>query len=447
MSVAEELSNFLVNGKLEDVPEETVIYVKELMLKTVSGMLAGSRSVAGKRIVEYFRKGDCCTGDVGVAGYDFKTSLEKAVLMNGITAHCSELEDNCFPGAVSDISVFPIILPLAEKLNLSGKKYLEACIYGLEVMNRIGQFAIASKGLDGLPYYGPLGVTATVAKGLSLTETQTQSALGIAIGRAAGTLTNFGTDAHYLQSALCGRDGLEAGLLAQADMTGGPLIEQWLTNLFERALLNFGRMTDHLGKRPWYIHKMWVKKYPCCFLTHRQLDILGTLLKEHNFKAEDVESIMVECGPIDATCNRPEPKTVDDAKFSFQHVLSAIMLEGAITINTFIPEKLTDEKYIEYRKKIAVTVHGDWPMETQSGVAKVTVKLKNGKVMSGEMDQPFGAEKFPLEHQQFVDLFNEYTEGILSKGDRERVIDIIMNIEKYEDLKELDDIITKEIIH
>ena len=446
MNAAEKLSAFLVKGRLENVPEETVIFIKQLIFKTVAGMLAGTRSLAGERIINYFRK-EKVAEEVSVIGYDFKTSLEKAVLMNGISSHTSELEDNVFPGAVSDITLFPVIFPLAEKLKLTGKEFLEACIYGFEVMNRIAIFAIASKGLDGLPYYGPIGAAAISAKALRLTERQAQSAVGIAIGRAAGTLTNFGTDAHYLQSAFACRDGLDAGLLAKADMTGGPLIEKWLGDLFEGVPLDFSPMTTDLGKAPWFIHKIWVKKYPCCFLTHRQLDILSTLKKEKNFSWSEVASIEAEAGPLDGPlCDRPSPKTVDDAKFSFQHVFAAMMIDGAISIDTFTPEKVTDPQYIESRKKISVKVHKNWPRVIQSGVAKVSVILKSGKVLSGEMEQPFGGEKLPLSHQQFVDLFNKFTKGILTSENGNKVINIIMNIEKYKDLKELNNIITAGLI-
>ncbi len=446
MNAAEKLSAFLMKGKLENVPEETVIFTKQLLFKTVAGMLAGTRSLAGERIINYFRK-EKLAEEVGVIGYDFKTSLEKAVLMNGISSHTSELEDDVFPSAVSDITLFPVIFPLAEKLKLTGKEFLEACIYGFEVLNRIGIFAIASRGTDGLPYYGPVGAAAISAKALRLTEKQAQSAIGIAIGRAAGNLTNFGTDAHYLQSAFACRDGLDASLCAKEDMTGGPFIEKWLGDLLEGTPLDFSPMTTGLGKAPWFIHKIWVKKYPCCFLTHRQLDILSTLIKKKNFSWSEVASIEVEAGPLDAPlCDRPSPKTADDAKFSFQHVLSAMMLDGGISINTFTPEKVNDPQYIESRKKISVKVHEEWPKEIQSGVAKVSVILKSGKTLSGEMAQPFGGEKLPLTHQQFVDLFDIYTQGILTAENGKKVVDIIMNIEKYQDLNKLNRLLQQNLM-
>lgn len=86
------------------------------------------------------------------------------------------------------------------------KEFVEASAAALEVVNRVVVEAI-------------------------------KSAMGIAISRASGFIANFGTDAHYLVSAIACRDGYLAVALAQRGMTGTSNIEGWLASLFAREEL------------------------------------------------------------------------------------------------------------------------------------------------------------------------------------------------------------------
>lgn len=215
-NIADVLASFIKETKLENIPAETVRFTKELSLKTLAGMVAGSSTDAAKPIIDYVKETQDFS-DAGVIGCKFKTLLENSILANGHFAHAAELEDDQFPSVTSDITVVPVIFPLAEKFNLSGKDIVEASAVALEVMNRIGMFSLAYKGITDLPFYGIIGAAAVAAKALKLNESQIKNAIGIAIGRAAGYIENFGTDAHYFESSMACRDGYFAALMAQKD--------------------------------------------------------------------------------------------------------------------------------------------------------------------------------------------------------------------------------------
>jgi hypothetical protein len=68
--------------------------------------------------------------------------------------------------------------------------------------------------------------------------------------------------------------------------------------------------------------------------------------------------------------------------------------------------------------------------------------LKNGKTLTGAMDQPYGGPKYPLTMDQTVDIYRKYCKGILSDAQIERTKDIILNMENEPDLRELFDICT-----
>ncbi len=70
------------------------------------------------------------------------------------------------------------------------------------------------------------------------------------------------------------------------------------------------------------------------------------------------------------------------------------------------------------------------------------IRLRNGKMLSGAMDQPYGSPKYPLSMNQVVDIYRKYCRGILSTAQIERTKDIILNMEQASDLQELFDICT-----
>jgi len=441
MTISKEISEFLVDTKFHDIPEETIEFTKGLTLKTVAGMLGGSLTNAGRRITNYVRSRGG-PQEAGVIGCGFRAPLEEAVLANGTFAHAAELEDDQLPSATSDINIFPVIFPLADRLRLTGREIVEASAVSMEVMNRLGMFSIAYMGMTDLPFYGVLGSAAAAAKVLGLSPSEIHSAFGIALGRAGGFIVNFGTDAHFLESAMACRDGLEAAILARNGMTGNADFEAWLGGLLGQGKVDLGSITRDLGKPKWHVHNIWIKKYPCCLLTHRQDDAAFSILKKNTLTYEDIERLEIHVGPIDAICDRPHPKDPEDARFSFQHIMAAIMLEGDLNFDTFSTDKIADLRFKEARAKVRVTTHPDWERKWLSGPGKVTIITKDGKTFSEERDEPLGGSKYPLSMDQFKELYRKYTRDVLSEEQAEWTSEIILNLEQFKDLQEFMDVLT-----
>jgi 2-methylcitrate dehydratase PrpD len=435
MALADQLAEFVAYTDFDHIPKEAVTYTKHLASKIVAAMLNGSATTAGKKSAAYIKskKG---VPEAGIIGAGFRCPLEDAAFVNGITSHAAELEDDQFPSSASDITVFPVIFPMAEKLQLTGKRVIEASALGMEVMTRVGQFSISGKGFTDLPFYGVIGAAVTAGKALNLTPEQLKWAMGIAVGRASGFIVNFGTDAHYIESAAACRDGLMAALLAQDNMTGNPDFEKWLEDLLVGLQMDTRRVVAGLGGPRWRVHEIWVKKYPCCFLTHRHNDMMTEILTERKLHYDDIEKIQIDVGPVDYTCNRPQPVDPEDARFSFQHIMAALMLDGEIDSHHFTEEKLADRRFQEAWKKTSVTNHPDWPATFMSGVAKITVTLKGGEKIVKEREQALGGPQFPLTEDQFKSLYQKYTRNVLKAGDIEATWQALTGLDQIDDLGE-----------
>lgn len=435
-SISEEFGSFVESTTLKDIPEETVQFTKSLALKTLAGMIAGSATEASKPLLDYAKE-DNHTQEAGVLGSGFSCSVEKAILANGHFCHAAELEDDQFPSVTSDITVFPVIFPMAEKYRLSGKEIVEASAVAMEAMNRIGMFSLAYRGMTDLAFFGVIGAAVAAAKGLKLNRKQIENAIGIAIGRAGGYIANFGTDAHYLESSMVCRDGYYAALMAQKGLTGTTDIEGWLKQLHDRQDLPVEKITEGLGKDRWHVHNIWVKKYPCCFLTHRQIDLMILMREKYRLTPENVKHVEIDAGPVDSTCDRPNPKHIEDSRFSFQHIMSAILIDGDVSYDSFTDHKIASPAFARLREKVKVTRRNDWPAEFNSGVARVAVSLTNGAVYEEKLEQPLGGSKRPLTEEQFTSLYRKYTGKFLGKEEIDQTARMILNLERHDGISGL----------
>lgn len=447
MAIEDELARFAVDTSYGDIPDETIEYTKHLTLKTTVGMMAGSKTPSGRKIARYL-SGARFLDEAGVFGCGFRTSAEDAALGNGFFAHAAELEDDQFPVATSDITVVPVIYPLTEKLCLSGEEFVEATAIAIEIMNRVG-VPVTPLGFTSLPFFGVIGAQIASAKAHKFDVERTKNMLGLGISQSSGFRINFGTDAHYWESAMPCRNAVATAKLVRYGATSSPDIESWLTELLGQDI-DLDHITRDLGEE-WYIHKTWVKKYPVCFLTHRQIDALRELMEEHEITHKDVDLIETDVGPVDATCDRPEPKDPDDARFSFQHVLATILLKGDVSYQDLTPERINDPKYKELRSKVRVHIHDDWPAEFNSGTTNVTLTLKDGEELRREREQVIGGPEEPLTTDEIKELYrklcqNYYPKEILSEENIEWTTDVILNMEDYMDLRRLTDTLTFEVL-
>jgi len=447
MKATQEFAKFIVDVSYTDFPEKTLQFAKDLALKCIAGMAAGSEEPVGRKVTRYV-KWQGGPPESGVIGGGFRVPAENAAFALGTFAHASELEDDQWPGAASTISIFPVILPLAEKLKLSGRQVLTSIITGHEVQGRLmlatDPRAIAM-GLATISYYGALGATATAAKAMELSIAETTNALSLAASHASGLVVQTGTMAHLLETGICTRAGVVSASLAkegvdgQADVLENP---RGLLSILGENGCDMKALTENLGKPPFYLHRISLKKYPCCFITHRQIDALKSLLEDHRIKYDQVERVDVEVNAIDATiCNR-EATTVQASKFSWAHTLAAVMLEGTIGLDTFVEENLVDPKWREARKKVNIIIRPADGVPLLGGNTLVTVVTKGGKKLSREQAEAIGSPTSPISTDQVVELYKEFTKGILPAGQVDRTIDMILNLEKLRDMSELMDILT-----
>ncbi|OGA49107.1 MAG: hypothetical protein A3F74_05875 [Betaproteobacteria bacterium RIFCSPLOWO2_12_FULL_62_58] len=401
---------------------------------------------SGKKITA-FVKADPDGSEIGVIGCDLRASLWKAVFANAFFAHQSELEDDRLNTGTSwDITTFPMLFPLAEKLELSGAEMLEASVVGLEVMARTCQFY--PQGHMGLSIVPPsVGPAALAARAMKLNASQTASSFGLAMSGVPISYVNFGTDAHYFETSLQTLNGLIAAQSASLGLSSNPDIVLYLTNLLGKDRVNVDDLVGDLGN-VWQFREIWVKKYACCFYNHRYIDGLLDIVRKEDIRYDQIQSITAHVAAgAQEICNRPDPKTIGDLQFSYYHTLASAAMDRDVNYKHISEDRIADPIYKAGRAKVKVVIHPEWvarlPLDTP---ARLEIKLNDGKEFSSNRAYPTGTLKEPLTMKQVKALFHKFVGSVLPEAQKQYIADAISNLEELDkkDVKKLLGVLTKK---
>jgi 2-methylcitrate dehydratase PrpD len=295
-------------------------------------------------------------------------------------------------------------------------------------------------------WFGGMGVVAAGAKLLKLTADETQNALSIAASHCCGIGKQSGYDAHFIESGHTSRSGLMSAILAKAGATGDPNKlddpKALYGPVFFEGQVNLDIITANLGKPPWSIHQAQVKKYSACILSHSSVDALTLLVKENSILYDDVEQVETAVSKSARnSVDRYLPVTLLAARFSLQYLLGEVLLRGNVDVATFAgEEKLTEERHKEAQGKIKVVDYPDVHHDYEG--ATVTVTMKDGRKLVKHLDAGIGSPDSPLTLEEIRDISRPYLDEMLAEPERDRVEQLMLNLEKQPDILELMDILS-----
>ena len=450
MTVTEQVARFVVDTDLNDIPERTVQYAKELALSNLGSMIWGSTLPAGK-IVTKFVRDIGGTPEAGVIGGGYKTSLPNAALANGNFAHSSEWEGDSRPEMVGVMTVFPVVFPVAEKVAASGREVLEATIIAHEVQSRIGLACLPStnRGFFAVPVFGNFGATVAAARLLKLNEEQIRNAFGLVTSQAAGTLRHHSTMTHFVETGFACRNGVTAALLAGEGINADKnILEDTGHGLgFGSAVAGKGdyvidKVTEGLGQE-FRFNLLDTKNFPCHSLLQRPLEAALHLVKEHRIAYGDVASVEVEMSPSAVhELDLLEPPDGEHTRVSLQHGMAGVLLEKRADRRIFTEEKLGDPRFKGARRKVKLTPRPDWTAAWPEGFDIVTIKLKNGQEHSVKWEAWRGCHKTPMTTDELIAKYKDATSEVLTPARADRSIELVFGLEKLKDISELAEIIT-----
>jgi 2-methylcitrate dehydratase PrpD len=437
MEATEQFSKFVVETHLEDVPTPVVERAKDLLIDAVGAAILGASMPVTRLFTGFYKRRAGGIKEATVLGSNLMLPIDYAVLVNGTSLHSTELEAVPMIGEQQPAFTSLGALSAAECFGLSGKKVLEGFITGFEVHGRLSAY------LHGIPLRGgwgcvtgTLGVAATTAKVWDFSTEQVRMALGLASSQAGGLIEHAGTMTHYAELGLAMNHGVNAALWVKEGVTAmQDVIEnrKGFCRFYAVDGYDVAQITKGLGEGEYYITKpgAYIKKYPCCFRAHRSLDTVKELMKENHLTEKDIAEIRIDENEYDHSLLKyPEPRTSSECRFSMQHLVSAMMMDGKVEESSLSEEKI--KSLASARKKVNVEVHPEWPPERAASRTPVTIKLTSGKEISRELANPIDPPR-----EKFIEAFKLRAGTALTKNAVEEASAMLMDLEKIKDIRQI----------
>ena len=262
-------------------------------------------------------------------------------------------------------SIIPAALAVAHEVDAAMPDLLAAIVQGYEATIRLGRAV-------GPEHYalwhstgtcGAIGAAASSASLLSLDHDQTSHAMALAVSQAAGlwhTRHEPSSMGKQLHTANAARAGLEAAKLARDGFLGPLGILEGPQGFFQ-AMCRDGDAQDVLRdwSQDWLIHQVSFKPWPACRHAHAVIDAALELRASATIEG-DGEILVKTYGDALKFCDKPDPKTVIEAKFSLQHCVAICLLRGEPSLEDFELAAIQDPEIAALRARTEVSVGDEY---------------------------------------------------------------------------------------
>ncbi|WP_181790543.1 MmgE/PrpD family protein [Streptomyces phytophilus] len=364
-------------------------------------------------------------------GSPLRTNAATAALANGTLAYYCDIESHHPSANVHAIAVVaPAALAVAERQRSSGADVLAATVAGIDVAARVsyalGPAVQYARGFHPTTVAGTFGSAVAAGLLLGLDGERFAEALGLA-GTSASGLLSWVDDpteqSRPLNIGLAAQAGVQAATLAAlgmrgpADVFGGKYpFGLAFTGQWDQEALLAG-----IGER-YAVGELFFKRNSCCVFIPAALDGLLDVMRTHDLRPADVESVavraprssyhVVDANPLRSHC--------------MQYVLAVAAHRGRVGFADIMTDlRLTDPGIAALGDRVTVT--GDAALDERAGalrqsVASVTeVTARTGETYVRDVEHPLGAAENPLSEADLERKFTALTADVLD-GERARGI-------------------------
>lgn len=434
----EVVARFVTDLKYESIPKEVLDRAKRQMTDLIGVALAGSTQPVGKLVANFVKKTGG-TPECTVWGTSLRSSPPQAAFANGIFSHAVDYDDMWLPGAHPTGVILPAALAVAEALGASGKDLLVAQVAGYEIMGKLHACAGRRGGWHPTPVFGTFGAAAAAGKLLKLDLQKLQIVFGIAASEASGISLHSGTMTKPFHSGHGARNGIVAAMLAADGFSANP-------NVFDGAFFEafYGarpsgdwQITSTLGQ-PYHLVSpgIGVKMYPSGYHLHLTFEAALELVKKFGITAEAINSIEVIV-PRRGHFDRPTIQKGLEGKFSHQYHVALAVLDQKITIESFHDERALAQDIQGLIKKMSVRVDTSIPSNPDIVYYLVTMRLRDGKVVSAGQPLPRSHWRYPLPRSEWVGKFKENAARVFREEKGEKILTQMDHLEDLSDVRVL----------
>lgn len=356
-------------------------------------------------------------------------SPEAAFLLGGLGS-LLEMDDVhrgaiLHPGPV--VCAAALALAPADASSGAGSALLDAILAGYEAMIRLG----AAVGPGHYAFFhntgtcGGLGSALAASRLLGLSREETVFAMGHAASLSAGLwqCRNEPGETKHVHVAEAARRGAHAAVLARAGLGAPRFVLEGPLGFFP-ALAPGGDPAAILRDpdAPFALHATSFKPWPACRHAHPAIDAALALRAD---LAGEPQSIRVETYRDSILfCDRPNPASPHDARFSLQHAVAVALRDGPPGLAAFEKSGLDDPAYAALRARVAVAEDAAFTARYPARFgARVTIVDASGATRVFEAPDAWGDAENPMAAGDVVAKFRALARAGGASDDAARAIE------------------------
>ncbi|MCF8241202.1 MAG: MmgE/PrpD family protein [Melioribacteraceae bacterium] len=463
-SISRIISEFAVNLKYEDLPQNVIHEVKRFLYDSI-GCAFGGFHTKDVNIMRDIYKEIGGKEEAIVIGFGDKIPAVNAALVNSLAVRSLDFNDIYWkedPSHPSDL--IPAALAAGEMVNASMKEVITAIVLAYEFEQRLCLFA--APGIRERKWHHATltqFVSPVVAsKVMGLSVEQMINAIGISgshnhtIGcPTAGKLTMMKNtvDPMAVQS------GVFAALMAKKGYSGTEKVFEGKEGFMDCFMgwdsknetvkpvnmegregqskwgWNVEALTSGLGEN-YKILECSMKAFPTEALTHTHISATLKTVINNNISYDQIDEVTVTT--IARACDilfdphKYRPESRETADHSLPYCIAAALVDHKISTQSFSDEKMQDPKIWEVIDKIKGEASEEFEkMFPVKQPSKVVVKTKDGNVYSEYLEYPKGDLREPMTQDDLDNKFEGLSSELVSKEKQKEIKEMIFNAEKY----------------
>jgi 2-methylcitrate dehydratase PrpD len=259
---------------------------------------------------------------------------------------------------------------------------------------------------------------------------------------SGGLLAFLGTSAStkQLHPGFASHAGIVSARLAAAGATGPSTVFDGPHGVFDALAsgpVDAGRVTRGLGES-WETTEIGIKPYPACQLSHATLAAVTEAMDRTGISAADIVAIHARVHPDSASVvcapgrDLAAPESSYAAKFSLPWSVAALLVDGAVTIETYTEHSLRRPEVSALARAVTWDILEDPRTVAADAPGDVVVTLRDGRVVHGHIDRSPGSSKSQLSREALLAKLA----GNLG-GPTPRLVDVVEHLADQPDLDSL----------
>src|SRR5229473_3465204 len=410
-TLAEQLADYAVGLKFEDLPAPVVREVKRRVIDSVGCALgAWNAEPCGiaRRVAAMFSAERGAT----LLGTGHRAPPDWAAFANGCLVRYLDYNDTYLskePAHPSDN--IPAALAIAEAEQADGRELTLAIALAYEVQCRLCDAAsLRARGWDHVTY-GAFSTALACARLMELDPEKTRHAVNI------------------------------AGV-ACAAMTGPAPIFEGQMGFKKQLGVSLGNVGEKFKGAPAMIVNTSIKYWPAEY--HSQSAIEAALfLREQIDDVSQVKAMTIEShdASVDIIGSEPEkwkPETRETADHSLPYITAIALIDGEVTEKQFQPDRFMDPKVWKFLENVKVERNAELSAMYPGAVANIVhVDLADGRRLTKRVDYPLGHAKNPLEDFEVEKKFLSLVVPAFNRDHAAKIIEHVWSLDEQKDVHHL----------